>query len=305
MDFAFTQSMTDVAGLARQIFTDHPRDAGPHLVAAGLLEVGWLEMCVLLEEQGRAGADAPLWVTLAARLALPEQPAGLTAALADEAAATLDGNRVSGVRNQVHLAERVLVPAGSALVAVDPRGPGATVEAQLVTTGETLHRLTLDRAPVLSVAPVGVDWLRPRATVLLCALQLGIAERALAMTARYTATRQQFERPIATFQAVAQRAADAAIAVETMRLTMWQAAWRLDQGAGRDAEAAVALAAFTAAEAGHRVVYAAQHLHGGIGFDASYPLGRCWLWAKHNELLLGPADAQLARLGAILARSSE
>jgi hypothetical protein len=303
MDFAFTQSMTDVAALARQIFGDHPRDAWSFLVEAGLLDVDFLEMCALLEEQGRACAEAPLAATLSARLAVPELGRRLTAALADAAPATLDGRAVSGVRNQVHLAERVLVPAGSALVVVDPRGPGATLEPQVVTTGETLARLTLDRAPVVAVAPVGPDWLAPRATVLTCALQLGIAERALAMTARYTSSRQQFERPIATFQAVAQRAADAAIAVETMRLTLWQAAWLLAEG--RPADAAVALAAYTAADAGHRVVYAAQHLHGGIGFDASYPLGRCYLWAKHNELLLGSAGAQLARLGAILARSSE
>jgi alkylation response protein AidB-like acyl-CoA dehydrogenase len=302
MDFAFTQSMEDVARLARRIFDDHPRDSWRFLDEAGLLDVGLLEMCVLLEEQGRAGAEAPLAAALAARLALGASARPVTAALADEAPATLDGSFVTGVRNQVHLADRVLVPAGATLVVVDPRGAGASLEPQVVTTGETLFRLTLERAPVLELAPVGPDWLRPRATVALCALELGVTERALAMTARYTATRQQFERPIASFQAVAQRAADAAIDVEAIRLTMWQAAWLLAED--RDAAAAVALAKYTAADAGHRVVAAAQHLHGGIGFDASYPLGRCYLWSKHIELLLGSAGAQLAQLGAILARST-
>jgi hypothetical protein len=302
MDFAFTQSMNDVAALARQIFADHPRDSWRHLDEAGLLDVDFLELCVLLEEQGRAGAEAPLFAALTARLALGQRRGFVTAVLADEAPASLDGGLVSGVRNQVHIAERVLVPAGPALVLVDPRGPGATLEPQVITTGETLHRLTLDRVRVEDTAGVGLDWLRPRATALLCALELGVAERALAMTASYTTTRQQFERPIATFQAVAQRAADAFIDVEAIRLTLWQAAWLLAED--RDAGAAVALAKFTAAEAGHRVVYTAQHLHAGIGFDASYPLGRCFLQSKHIELMLGSADAQLAELGAILAWSS-
>ena len=58
-----------------------------------------------------------------------------------------------------------------------------------------------------------------------------------------------------------------------------------------------------AAEAGHRVVYAAQHLHGGIGFDADYPLHRHYLWSKQIELTLGSASVHLARLGAEIAGS--
>ena len=121
------------------------------------------------------------------------------------------------------------------------------------------------------------------------------------MTAAYTTQRKQFERPIATFQAVSQRAADAYIDVEAMRLTMWRAAWLVAEG--RDATAAIAIAKLWACEAGHRVVYAAQHLHGGIGFDVAYPLGRSYLWSKYLELTLGSAGSHLARLGAELARS--
>jgi alkylation response protein AidB-like acyl-CoA dehydrogenase len=135
----------------------------------------------------------------------------------------------------------------------------------------------------------------------LCALELGVTARALRMTAEYTTGRQQFDRPIATFQAVAQRAADAYIDVESIRLTTWQAAWQLSEG--REAASAVALAKWAAADAGHRVVYAAQHLHGGIGFDKDYPLYRYYLWSKQLELSLGAASHQLVRLGEELARS--
>jgi alkylation response protein AidB-like acyl-CoA dehydrogenase len=81
---------------------------------------------------------------------------------------------------------------------------------------------------------------------------------------------------------------------------MWQAAWRLSAGVPATRE--VAMAKFWAAEAGHRVVYAAQHLHGGIGFDLDYPLHRYYTWSKQIELTLGSAPQSLSRLGAALAK---
>jgi 3-oxocholest-4-en-26-oyl-CoA dehydrogenase beta subunit len=56
---------------------------------------------------------------------------------------------------------------------------------------------------------------------------------------------------------------------------------------------------------GARVAATAQQVHGGIGIDISYPLHRYFLWAKHNELSLGPASAQLARLGSTYPRGPE
>jgi alkylation response protein AidB-like acyl-CoA dehydrogenase len=119
------------------------------------------------------------------------------------------------------------------------------------------------------------------------------------MTADYTKTREQFDRPIASFQAVAQRAADAYIDAEAVQLTARQAAWRLSEGLPAAEE--VAIAKFWAADGGQRVVHAAQHLHGGMGVDRDYPLHRYFLLAKQLELSLGGATAQLLRLGAILA----
>ena len=78
------------------------------------------------------------------------------------------------------------------------------------------------------------------------------------------------------------RAADAAIDTEAIRVTTWQAAWRLDNGL--DADRAVNVAAWFASEAGQRVVFATQHLHGGMGADISYPIHRYFLWGKQIEL---------------------
>jgi alkylation response protein AidB-like acyl-CoA dehydrogenase len=135
----------------------------------------------------------------------------------------------------------------------------------------------------------------------LCAAQVGVIERALEMTAEHARKRVQFGRPIGSFQAVAQRLADAYIDVEAARLTMWQAAWLLDCGREADADLAVATAKFWAAEAGHRVAHTAVHVHGGMGIDVSYPVHRYFTAATQNEFALGGATAQLRRIGAVLA----
>jgi alkylation response protein AidB-like acyl-CoA dehydrogenase len=223
----------------------------------------------------------------------------------------LDGRKICVPA--AHLAARVLVPArlGDGAVGiflVDPTARGVAFERQIATTGEPQFHLTLgnarvDRDDVLVVPGArgreALLWIVERATVALCALELGVAEQALRMTASYTSNRTQFDRPVATFQAVSQRAADAYIDVEAMRLTLWKAAFQLD--ADIPASESVAVAKIWAAEAGHRVVYAAQHLHGGIGFDRDYPLHRHYLWSKQLELTLGSASVHLARLGAAMA----
>jgi alkylation response protein AidB-like acyl-CoA dehydrogenase len=213
------------------------------------------------------------------------------------------------------LADAILVPARSAegrcgVFLLDPRAPGASLEAQQVTSRQPHALLRLESVAVPAEAALGdpeggaaiLAWAAERATAALCAVQLGVSERALRMTADYARERVQFERPIGSFQAVHQRAADAWIHVEAMRLATWDAAWRLD--AGEPAADAVALAKYWAAEGGQFVGYAAQHLHGGIGIDVDYPLHRYYLWAKQSELVLGSAPQQLAWLGERLAEGA-
>ena len=225
------------------------------------------------------------------------------------------GWRLDGVKMcvpAVHLAERILLPARTRDGAVgvfllDPNAVGVRSERQETTQGEPQFLLHLSGAAVAADAVLGdptqgrhiVQWLIDRALAGLCAIEVGVVERALRMTAEYTSTREQFGKPIAKFQAVAQRAADAFIDVEAMRWTTWQAIWRL--AAGLPAEEEIAVAKFWVGEGGHRVVYAAQHLHGGIGIDLDYPLHRSYIWSKQIELTLGSATQHLVRLGAALA----
>jgi alkylation response protein AidB-like acyl-CoA dehydrogenase len=214
----------------------------------------------------------------------------------------------------VDVAARVLVPArteeGVVVAAIDPAGDGVSIVRGMATSGLPEFRLELDGAMATDADVLGdpargtevVQSMVIHALVGLCALQVGVAERALELTAEYTSGREQFGRPIAAFQAVGQRAADAYIDVEAVRLTMWQAAWRLAEGLPADEE--VMVAKFWAAEAGQRVCAAAQHLHGGIGVDLDYPLHRHTSLAKHVELSLGAATPQLVRLGAAIAATA-
>jgi 3-oxocholest-4-en-26-oyl-CoA dehydrogenase beta subunit len=223
---------------------------------------------------------------------------------------TLDGGKIAVPAGDV--AERVLVPAstgngGVGVFLVDPKAPGVARETQVLTSGEPHVKLTLAGVKVGADDVLGdpatgetiVRWLVERATVAYCAVQLGVCEKALRMTAGYTTERKQFDRPIATFQAVQQRAADAYIDVETIRMATWEAIYRLATGA--PATEMVRIAKYCASDGGQRVVVAAQHLHGGIGVDVDYPLHRYFWWAKQIELLFGSAPAQLARMGAELA----
>ena len=210
------------------------------------------------------------------------------------------------------IAERILVPAATGagtlgVFLVDPQARGVVLEPALTTNAQPDAHLTFDGVQVAAQDVLGdpragariLAWLEPRAIAGLCAQALGVCEEALRLTAEYTKTRKQFDQPIAMFQAVGHRAANAYIDTEAIRLTSWQASWRLAEGL--PAEAEVAVAKIWAAEAGQRVVHAAQHLHGGVGVDREYPLHRYFLWAKQLELSLGGTTRQLLRLGKLLA----
>jgi hypothetical protein len=229
---------------------------------------------------------------------------------------TSGGWRLDGVKVCVpagQAASAMLVPARTSaagdigIFIVDPTAAGVTRTPVDPTNRQPESHVELDGVTVSDADALGdpeaggviLTWILERGTAALCATATGVCEMALRTTAEYTKTREQFDRVIATFQAVGQRAADAYVDTEAVRLTAWQAAWRLD--AGMPASAEVAVAKYWAAEGGQRVVHAAQHLHGGIGVDRDYPLHRYFLWAKQLELTLGGATRQLLHLGAILA----
>lgn len=260
---------------------------------------------------------------------LPDVVAGrtlLTAALVESGrdaprrpltVATFDGAgfRLTGTKSCVPLAaqaRRILVPASLAdgrtvIALVEPAAAGVTLRAQTATSGQPQSEVELADVAVAAVDVLAgpdrgaevLGWLLDRTLAGVAATALGVSGRALQMSATYTTGREQFGRPIATFQAVGHRLADAYVDVEAMRLTTLQAVWLLDSGRRATTEAAVAK--WWAAEGGHRVAHAAQHVHGGVGIDIEYSLPRYFRWSKQLEMSFGGATVQSLRLGAALA----
>lgn len=234
------------------------------------------------------------------------------------APADVGGYRIEGVKPMVADgldAGLILVPArlddgscGVLLVPADSAGLSATrVE---VTTGRPQARLEFSGVVVPADALLGgassassgaeiVNWIELRANCGMCMMMAGAARSSIELAAEYTRQRYQFDRPIATFQAVSNRAGDSYIDTNAITLTAWQAAWRIDQG--MPADDAVSIARWWAAEGGSRVVHAAVHVHGGVGVDRDYPLHRFFVLARQLELTLGNGEEHLAALGRRIA----
>jgi alkylation response protein AidB-like acyl-CoA dehydrogenase len=209
-------------------------------------------------------------------------------------------------------ASLMLVPASSMIVAssgqiatntghdhgvalVDPHAAGVTLTRTPSSSGEPEYTLRLDHAPVEGVLG-GADCVRDLyqlAVAGACALADGAVAGALALTRDHVATREQFGRPLAAFQAVSQQIADVYIASRTLHLATVAACWRLD--AGLDAAADLGVAGYWCAEQAPRAVRICHHLHGGLGMDATYPLHRFSSLVADLVRYLGGAEYRLER----------
>ncbi|MFB7721181.1 acyl-CoA dehydrogenase family protein [Nocardia sp. NPDC056100] len=300
-------------------------------------DFGVLEQTAILREIGKSVAPVPyLWsIVLGAgalaafgsddQRALAAQAASgeviLTAALSEErnwelakpvtTAADNDGWQLTGFKTTVPFARqaaRILVSAsvdGSpAVFLVDPSHASVRIEDQIVTdrSPEAEVEFTATPAELVGTLEQGADilnWLLERAWLGLAATQLGVVEKGLELVADYAREREQFNRKIGSFQAVAQRLSDAYIDIQGVRLAVQQAAWLLAEGLPATAE--IHTAKFWAADAGHRVAHTVVHVHGGVGIDRDHIVNQYFTAAKHNEFALGGATDHLRALGGILA----
>ncbi|MCY3619101.1 MAG: acyl-CoA/acyl-ACP dehydrogenase [Acidimicrobiaceae bacterium] len=264
-------------------------------------KAGWLP--------GIADGSVLACAALAEDGAAPVEPT--TAARSDNGGFVLDGTKVlvaGGLDADVSLVPARLDDGGVGVFIVPTGAEGLERVPVGVTTGRPEARCELSGVWVDAGAQLGagaadgteiVRFIERHANVGLCMTMSGAARAAIELAADYTKQRHQFDRPIATFQAVSQRAGDSYIDAEAIWLTAYQAAWRLSAGLPADRE--IAIAKYWASEGGFRVVHAAVHVHGGVGVDRDYPLHRHFLVARHMELTLGHAEEQLADLGRLIA----
>ena len=361
MEFSFSEDQRAVADLAADVFSAHGSDdynakfaesgqtfdtlLWPQLVQTGLVNLtlstdnggsglGMTELGLVLEQQGKHLAVAPLWqhqlVSLAIEaqgseqlrlrvlpdMALGEKIAALATEL-EHCASLQATHSANGWILNGHLDAVLLDDAHSWLLLAAATGQGARlflVPASQIGLTKTTGTLTdmqslcdiafdnvvLPADSVLDAAALA--WLEPRMDLCITSLQLGVLAESLHRTAVYSNERHQFGRPIGSFQALAVRAADAYIEVELLRSAQWQLAWRLDNNL--PSTAAGRVAKHHAALAGHIVGHTAQHIHGGVGADLRYPIHRFYLKSQALAAISGGAEEQLARIGRELAQPS-
>jgi alkylation response protein AidB-like acyl-CoA dehydrogenase len=263
---------------------------------AGLLGdgLGVGEMAAVLGEVGRAAAAVPALSTLAfgvlpiTRCGTAELRAELltgeyvfTAALRGTVSGvdTLSGKAV-GVPDAAR-AHRILVPAGDSAYLVDPAD--TTLTATRSASGAPEYTVEFADTPAIRLGPAGE--LHRLAVAGACAYGDGLLAGALALTAEHVRTREQFGKPLATFQAVAQQIADVYIASRTLHLAA-SAACSLD-------ESDLAVAAYWLTEELVPAMHVCHHLHGGLGVDAGYGMHRYYSAAKDLVRLLGGASHRL------------
>jgi len=294
--------------------------------------LGVMETAVLLTEIGRRAAPVPALATLMTgmlpiarwgeaglrRALLPRAAAGemiLAAGLREPSdplplapAVTVTEGTVSGTKVGVpYCAEagRVLVPVsfahhegtagGTGVVIIDPAASGARVTRTPSAGLTPEYTLRLDRVPVEHVLGAAdcLEDLYQLAVAGACCLADGALSAALALTRNHVASRRQFGRPLAAFQAVAQQIADVYIASRTLHVATLSACWLLD--AGRDAGGDLGVAGYWCARESPRSVRTCHHLHGGTGMDTTYPLHRFSALISDLVRFLGGAEYQLER----------
>jgi alkylation response protein AidB-like acyl-CoA dehydrogenase len=322
MDFDLTEDQKEIKGVAHELLASRSSWAKVREAAeAGryddslrreLNELGWpgiavaeehggqglgiVELSVLAEELGYACASTPLLASAAAAAAI--QAAGGAEQQAQWLPGLASGELAAGVGSRELAADA----AGSDLVIVIDGD-----DAQLIASPQTKPFDAIDQtrryaslAGEGTAEQLGTD-AAERIRIVIAAEVLGICQRAVEMTLEYVKERKQFGVPVGSFQAVSHRCAEMLRYTESVRSTVYFAAWAADADPERLPEAA-ALAAAAAAEAGREVTAGAIQAHGGIGFTWEADVHWLYKRAQLDTALLGGAHRHRVALARIAVR---
>jgi len=286
--------------------------------------VGLAELATALTEIGRHGATGPALASLGATAVLGDLAsetqqdryfAGVAkgtlltvalnepgAALPDRPAVGLADGKLNGTKIGVPYAAQadwIIVTTDSAVVVVSAKADG--VEAIKTPTSNhsdeymvTFSDVTVSDDDVLAGAePHRVNQL---ALAAIGAYASGLVAGALRLTADYVANREQFGKPLSTFQTVATQLAEVYIASRTLTLAATSVIWRLSDG--RDADEDLDILGYWLASQAPPVMQICHHLHGGMGMDIAYPMDRYYSTIKDLTRLLGGPSHRLDLVGA-------
>jgi alkylation response protein AidB-like acyl-CoA dehydrogenase len=240
---------------------------------------------------------------LTAAIREPSEPMPSAPATVTEGSGT--SVTVTGVKLGVPYAAQarwILVPAslaggGTAVAVVESGSKGLSTRQTHTSSGMPEYTVRLDRVSARHVLNGdSAAELGRLAVAGACCVADGAVAGALELTTGYVRSRQQFGRPLATFQAVAQQIADVYVTSRILHLATVSACWRL--GSGLDAAADVDVAGYWLAEHAPIALRTCHHLHGGIGMDVTYPLPRFSALVTDLVSLVGGATYRLDLLGA-------
>lgn len=284
--------------------------------------VGLPELTTALTEVGRHGTISPALATLGATAVLLDlasdaqqdrylagvaRGAVVTAALneagaplPDRPGTTFADGKLNGTKVAVSYAEQadwLIVTADNAVVVVSPKASGVTATKTPTSNHSDEYSVTFADAEVDGVlegaAPRRVNQL---ALAAIGAFASGLVAGALRLTADYVANREQFGKPLSTFQTVAAQLAEIYIASRTLTLAATSVVWRLSEG--RDADDDIDILAYWLASQAPPAMQLCHHLHGGMGMDIAYPMDRYYSTIKDLTRLVGGPSHRLDLVGA-------
>jgi 3-oxo-4-pregnene-20-carboxyl-CoA dehydrogenase alpha subunit len=305
--------LLDIAFLLTEIGRRTPSLKAHATLMTGALPIARWGSKELRQELLPGVASGELLLTAALREPSDPQPA--------PPATTITDGKLTGTKIGVPYAEQaglVLVPfsmiAGSlsqiesktarhGVALLNPRSERVKLTRTLSSSGEPEYTLRMAGASVKGMLG-GADCVRDLyqlAVAGACAVADGAVAGALALTRDHVATREQFGRPLAAFQAVSQQIAEVYIASRTLHLATLAACWRLDAGPEVDPERDTAtgadldVAGYWCTQQAPRSVRTCHHLHGGLGMDLTYPLHRYSALVADLVRYLGGAEYRLER----------
>jgi alkylation response protein AidB-like acyl-CoA dehydrogenase len=282
------------------------------------LGLGLLDAAVLARCWGEGCVPGPLLPTLIAAEAIrlggsPEQQAELLPrvaagelklTLADGGRVTDTGDRLTGTVAAVdfaHVADRIVVAAdGGTLYLVDPSAGGVTVVPHpTLDRTSRLSTVRLDNAPADRLPAPVLPEVLDRAAVLAANDLAGIARVAVNQTVDYLKTRQQFGKPIGSFQALKHAMAELHVAATMAEHAGWYAAHAVD-AALPDAALAVSVAKSKASDVARDATAAMIQFHGGIGYTWEHDAHFFFKRAKRLEYQYGDAAAHRERIARLV-----
>ena len=286
--------------------------------------VGLPELATALTEIGRHGTTGPALTVLGATAVLldlasePQQDrylAGVAkgaivtlalnepgAALPDKPAATLAGGKLNGTKIGVPYAGQadwIIVTTDTGVVAVSPKADGVQATKTPTSNHSDEYVVTFSDVSVSDddvLAGAQATRVNQLALAAIGAFASGVVAGALRLTADYVANREQFGKPLSTFQTVAAQLAEVYIASRTLTLAATSVIWRLSEG--RDADLDLDVLGYWLASQAPPVMQLCHHLHGGMGMDIAYPMDRYYSTIKDLARLVGGASHRLDLVGA-------